>query len=36
MKQKYSPEAFEAIIGPVLHEIDRRKPVNSRYEGRPI
>jgi hypothetical protein len=36
MKKKYSPEAFEAIIGPVLQEIGRRKPISSGYEGRPI
>jgi hypothetical protein len=31
---KYSPVAYEAIIGPILAEIGRRKPIRSqRYAG---
>ena len=29
LHRKYSPEAFEAMIGPVLQEIARSKPVRS-------
>lgn len=29
MRQKHGPAAFEAIIGPILHEIGRRKPIRS-------
>ena len=29
MHAKYSPEAYEAIIGPVLQEIGRRAPIRS-------
>jgi hypothetical protein len=32
MRQKYGPVGFEAIVGPVLREVGRRKPVrSSRY-----
>jgi hypothetical protein len=31
---KYSPAAYEAIIGPILTEIGRQKPIRSqRYAG---
>jgi hypothetical protein len=30
LHRKYSPEAYEAMIGPILQEIDRTKPVRSR------
>ena len=29
MHAKYSPEAYEAIIGPILREIGRRAPIKS-------
>ena len=29
MHEKYSPEAYDAIIGPVLREIGRRAPIRS-------
>jgi hypothetical protein len=29
MRRKHGPAAFEAIIGPVLEEIGRRKPIRS-------
>jgi hypothetical protein len=29
MRQRHGPDAFEAIIGPVLQEIGRRKPIQS-------
>jgi hypothetical protein len=29
MRQKYGPAAFEAIIGPILAEIGRRKPIRT-------
>jgi len=29
MRRKHGPAAFEAIIGPVLQEIGRRKPIRS-------
>ncbi len=29
MHAKYSPQAYEAIIGPVLQEIGRRAPIRS-------
>jgi hypothetical protein len=30
LRQKYSPVAFDAIITPILKEIDRQKPIPSR------
>ena len=30
LNRKYSPEAFEAMIGPILREIGRNKPIRSR------
>jgi len=30
LNRKYSPEAFEAMIGPILQEIGRTKPIRSR------
>ena len=33
MRRKYGPVAFEAIIGPVLQEIGRRKPIRSDRYG---
>ena len=36
MRQKYGPVAFESIVGPVLQEIGRRKPIrSSRYTWQP-
>jgi len=32
LHRKYSPEAYEAMIGPILREIGRNKPIRS---GRP-
>ena len=32
---KYSPVAFEAIIGPILAEIGRQKPIRSQRYARP-
>jgi len=29
LNRKYSPEAFNAMIGPILQEIGRRKPIRS-------
>ena len=29
MRQKYGPAGFDAIVMPVLREIDRRKPIRS-------
>jgi hypothetical protein len=29
LHRKYSPEAFEAMIGPILQEIGRSKPIRS-------
>jgi hypothetical protein len=29
LRHKYSPVAFEALIGPILSEIGRRKPIQS-------
>lgn len=29
LNRKYSPAAFEAMIGPVLQEIGRNKPIQS-------
>jgi hypothetical protein len=29
MKAKYHPEAFDAIVMPILQEIGRRKPIRS-------
>ena len=41
LNRKYSPEAFEAMIGPILEEIGRTKPIRSRRpsvapEGDPL
>jgi hypothetical protein len=33
MRQKYGPVAFESIVGPVLQEIGRRKPIRSSRYG---
>jgi hypothetical protein len=33
MRQKHGPVAFESIIGPVLQEIGRRKPIRSSRYG---
>jgi hypothetical protein len=33
---KYSPVAYEAIIGPILAEIGRQKPVTSQRYARPV
>ena len=33
MRQKYGPVAFESIVGPVLQEIGRRKPIRSTRYG---
>ena len=30
LHKKYSPEAYEAIIGPILKEIDRQAPIRPR------
>ena len=30
LHRKYSPEAYEAMIGPILQEIGRNKPIRSR------
>ena len=30
LHRKYSPEAYEAMIGPILREIGRNKPIRSR------
>ena len=30
LHRKYSPEAYEAMIGPILQEIGRDKPIRSR------
>jgi len=30
LNRKYSPEAYEAMIGPILREIGQRAPVRSR------
>jgi hypothetical protein len=36
MRQKYGPAGFDAIVMPVLGEIDRRKPIRStRYTWQP-
>jgi hypothetical protein len=32
---KYSPVAYEAIIGPILAEIGRQKPIRSQRYARP-
>lgn len=29
IRQKYGPDAFEAIVGPILQEIGRRAPIRS-------
>jgi hypothetical protein len=41
LNRKYSPEAFEAMIGPILEEIGRTKPIRSQRpptapEGNPL
>jgi len=33
MRQKYGPVAFESVVGPVLQEIGRRKPIRSTRYG---
>jgi len=33
MRRKYGPVAFESIVGPVLQEIGRRKPIRSSRYG---
>jgi hypothetical protein len=33
---KYSPTAYEAIIGPILTEIGRQKPIGSRTRSQPV
>jgi hypothetical protein len=33
---KYSPVAYEAIIGPILAEIGRQKPVRSQRYAKPV
>ena len=33
---KYSPVAYEAIIGPILAEIGRQAPIRSRGHSRPV
>lgn len=33
MRHKYGPVAFESIVGPVLAEIGRRKPIRSTRYG---
>src|SRR5579859_6496658 len=33
---KYSPAAYEAIIGPILTEIGRQKPIRSRRYSKPV
>ena len=30
LHRKYSPEAYDAMIGPILQEIGRSKPIRSR------
>ena len=35
LNAKYSPVAFEAIMMPILDELGRQKPVNSRAYARP-
>ncbi len=30
LNRKYSPEAYEAMIGPILREIGRTRPIRSR------
>jgi hypothetical protein len=30
--RKYGPTAYEAMIGPILHEIGRQKPIQSRWQ----
>ena len=30
LRRKYSPVTFDAILAPILHEIDRQAPVPSR------
>jgi hypothetical protein len=29
LHRKYSPEAYEAMIGPILREVGRNKPIRS-------
>ncbi|MCW2896391.1 MAG: hypothetical protein QOH87_5178 [Trebonia sp.] len=33
---KYSPAAYEAIIGPILTELGRQKPIRSRRYSQPV
>jgi hypothetical protein len=33
---KYSPVAYEAIIGPILAEIGRQKPIRSQRYAKPV
>jgi len=33
MRQKYDPVAFEAILGPVMAELARTKPIHSTRPG---
>ncbi|HEX5301797.1 MAG TPA: hypothetical protein VFW50_32890 [Streptosporangiaceae bacterium] len=33
MRRKYGPVAFESVVGPVLQEIGRRKPIRSTRYG---
>jgi hypothetical protein len=33
MHRKYDPVAYEAILAPILHEIDRKKPIRSSRPG---
>ena len=35
LNAKYSPAAYEAIIGPILTELGRQKPVRSRRYSQP-
>jgi len=36
LRRKFGPTGFEAIVGPVLEEIGRRKPIRSdRYTWQP-
>ena len=35
LHRKYSATEFEAIVGPILREIDRQKPVPPRPEPDP-
>jgi hypothetical protein len=35
LSAKYSPAAYEAIIGPILAELGRQKPITSQRYARP-